>query len=137
DFPDNSSMQYNILLPMDMYAEEFAASGGNGNWKTMDEDLGNYYFRIYLQLQNGANAQKVAKKISQLYIDKRKGDEDAKNNFFTLQSLPTLHLITVDGNTNALQTVRIFLIVAILILCIACINYINLSTARSMLRSKE
>ncbi len=33
--------------------------------------------------------------------------------------------------------VRIFLIVAILILFIACINYVNLSTARSILRSKE
>src|SRR5262249_1376376 len=42
-----------------------------------------------------------------------------------------------NGNSSALQTVRIFLIVAILILCIACINYVNLSTARSMLRSKE
>jgi putative ABC transport system permease protein len=79
----------------------------------------------------------VSKKISALYLDKRKADIDAKNNFFTLQSLPSLHLIAPDNNSSALQTVRIFLIVAILILCIACINYVNLSTARSMLRSKE
>jgi putative ABC transport system permease protein len=137
DFPENSTMQYNMLLPMSLYAEQFAASGGNGDWKTMDEDLGNYYFRIYLQLRKDASPQTVSNKISRLYLDKRKTDIDAKNNFFTLQSLPTLHLIAVDGNSSALQTVRIFLIVAILILCIACINYVNLSTARSMLRSKE
>ena len=137
DFPENSSFHYNMLLPMTLYASEFASSGGNGDWKTMDEDLGNYYFHIFLHLKTGASAESVAKKISQLYLDKRKNDNDAKNNFFTLQSLQTLHLITVDGNTSALQTVRIFLAVAILILVIACINYVNLSTARSILRSKE
>jgi putative ABC transport system permease protein len=137
DFPENSTIQYNILLPMTLYAEQFAASGGNGDWKTMDEDLGNYYFHIYFQLRKDAIPETVSKKISTLYLDKRKADVDAKNNFFTLQSLPSLHLIAPDNNSSALQTVRIFLIVAILILCIACINYVNLSTARSMLRSKE
>ena len=137
DFPENSSMQYNMLLPMGLYAEQFAASGGNGDWKTMDEDLGNYSFRFYLQLGNGADPNMVAKKISKIYLDKRKADASVKGNFFSLQSLSSLHLIAADGNTGALQTVRIFLIVAILILCIACINYVNLSTARSMLRSKE
>ena len=137
DFPENSTVQYNMLLPMTLYAEQFAASGGNGDWKTMDEDLGNYYFHIYLQLRKDATPEAVSKKISTIYLDKRKADVDAKNNFFTLQSLPSLHLIAPDNNSSALQTVRIFLIVAILILCIACINYVNLSTARSMLRSKE
>jgi len=137
NFPENSSMQYNMLLPMTLYAEQFAASGGNGDWKTMDEDLGNYYFHIYLQLRKDASPEIVAKKVSRLYLDKRKGEIAVQNNFFTLQSLPTVHLIAQNGNNSALQTVRIFLIVAILILCIACINYVNLSTARSMLRSKE
>ena len=137
DFPENSTFHYNMLLPMSWYAREFASSGGNGDWKTMDEDLGNYYFHIYLHLKKGTSPATVAKKISKLYIDKRKNDNDAKNNFFTLQSLQTLHLVTADGNTSALQTVRIFLVVAILILVIACINYVNLSTARSILRSKE
>jgi putative ABC transport system permease protein len=137
DFPENSTFRYNMLLPMSWYAKDFASSGGNGDWKTMDEDLGNYYFHIYLHLKKGASPVAVAKKISQLYIDKRKNDNDAKNNFFTLQSLQSLHLITADGNTSALQTVRIFMVVAILILIIACINYVNLSTARSILRSKE
>jgi len=137
EFPENSTLQYNMLLPMGLYAEQFKASGGNGTWKTMDEDLGNYYFNTYIQIQNGTDAEKVAQKITQAYIDKRKGDPDVKNNFFALQSLKSLHLIAADGNTGALQTVRIFLVVAILILFIACINYVNLSTARSMLRSKE
>jgi putative ABC transport system permease protein len=135
DFPENSNIHFNMLFPMTLYAKMFAAWGGNGNWKTMDDDLGNYYYTIYLQLQKNASAEMVGKKITKLFHDKR-GDE-GKNNFFTLQSLTSTHLVAPDGNTGALQTVRIFLVVAILILSIACINYVNLSTARAMLRSKE
>jgi putative ABC transport system permease protein len=137
DFPENSSLGYNVLLSMTLYAEEFKASGGNGNWKTMDEDLGNYYFNTYLQIQKGASAEGIAKKLTKIYQDKRKDETTVKNNFFALQPLKTRHLIAADGNSSALQTVRIFFIVAILILFIACINYVNLSTARSMVRSKE
>ena len=137
DFPGNSSLSYNMLFPMSLYAKQFTASGGNGDWKTMDEDLGNFYFNTYLQIQKETPAEKVAQKITQMYRDKRKDDVTVKNDFFSLQPLKTLHLIAADGNSSTLQTVRIFLIVAILILFIACINYVNLSTARSMLRSKE
>ena len=77
----------------------------------------------------------VAEKISKIFRDKK--GETAKDNFFTLQSLKTLHLLTADGNTGALRMVQVFLVVAVLILLIACINYVNLSTARAMLRSKE
>ena len=73
EFPENSTLQYNMLLPMGLYAEQFEASGGNGTWKTMDEDLGNYYFNTYIQIQNGTDAGKVAQKITQAYIDKKKG----------------------------------------------------------------
>ena len=48
-----------------------------------------------------------------------------------------MHLYRADGTNAGIQTVRIFIVIAILILVIACINYVNLSTARSMLRSKE
>src|SRR4030095_5964854 len=74
DFPENSSLSYNILLSMSLYAEEFKASGGNGNWKTMDEDLGNYYFNTYLQIQKGASAEGIAKKLTKIYQDKRKNE---------------------------------------------------------------
>ncbi len=133
DFPPNSSIQFDMLFPLSFYANKIF--GGNGAWKTVDEDLGNYAYDIYLQLQNNASTVVVEKKVTRLFIDK-KGD-GAKDDFFTLQPLSSVHLITPDGNTSALQTVRIFLLIAILILLIACINYVNLSTARSMLRAKE
>jgi putative ABC transport system permease protein len=132
DFPENSRFQYTVLFPMSLFAKNF---GGNGAWKTIDEDLGNYQYNIFLQLQKTASTETVAKKISKIFVDKK--GEDSKDNFFTLQSLKSLHLVTADGNTSALRMTEVFLVVAVLILLIACINYVNLSTARSMLRSKE
>ncbi len=134
DFPGNSSIQYNMFLPMSLCAELFAASGGNGGWKTMDEDLGSFAFKTFVLLQTNADAGKTAHKLAEMYHAKK---GDSGQDLFSLQSLKTIHLIGADGNKNALQKVRIFLIVAILILFIACINYVNLSTARSMLRAKE
>ena len=46
-------------------------------------------------------------------------------------------LYNADLTDKGMGTVRIFIIIALLILVIACINYVNLSTARSMLRAKE
>lgn len=135
DFPGNSGIRYNMLFPLSLYGKKFTEWGGNGDWKTIDEDLGNYQYFTYVQLRQNTSPTVVSQKITKLFRD-RKGPE-AKDDFFALQPLRTIHLVTADGNENALQVVQIFLIVAILILCIACINYVNLSTARSVLRSKE
>jgi len=135
EFPENSSLHYNILLPWAFDAYYFAKSGGNGNWKTMDEDLGSYSYQIYLQLQKGVAAEIVEHKLVKLFSEKSGGP--VKSNQFKLQSLKSRHLVTKEGNTSALETVRVFTLIAILILLIACINYVNLSTARAIIRSKE
>ena len=110
DFPLNSSIQYNMLFPLSLYAKNF---GGNGAWKTVDEDLGDYMYYVYLQLQSNTSSDVVAQKLSKIFTDKK--GEDVKNNFFTLQSFSSLHLVAADGNSSALQTVKVFLIIAILI----------------------
>lgn len=138
DFPENSSIKYDMLLPMSLYAELFKQGGGNAAnaaWKTIDTDLGDFYFKTYIQLRKNVSPENVAQKLSHIYLTKK--GENPQGNAFLLQPLKTLHLTAADGSNSALQTVRIFLAVAILILLIACINYVNLSTARSMLRSKE
>jgi putative ABC transport system permease protein len=54
-----------------------------------------------------------------------------------LNPLAQLHLYNADGTEGGIKTVRIFFIVAIVILLIACINYVNLATARATKRAKE
>ncbi|GGH66590.1 putative ABC transport system permease protein [Filimonas zeae] len=136
DFPGNSVMQYNMIFPMTLYARNFTEAGGNGDWKTIDADLGGYNYDIYFQLRPQATPEAVAKKITSIFYQHKSG-EDADGSHFVLQPLTSLHLETPDGNKGAQQTARIFLLVAALILIIACINYVNLSTARSMQRAKE
>jgi putative ABC transport system permease protein len=131
DFPANSSIQDDILFPMSLYARDFR---GNLNWKTIDADLGNFAFETYLQLTPTANPTRIESDITRLYRDTK---HEPNGPSFTIQPLTSLHLVTATGDTGALRTVHIFLVIAILILFIAGINYVNLSTARSMLRSKE
>ncbi|HUB62626.1 MAG TPA: ABC transporter permease [Puia sp.] len=136
DLPENSSVHYDAIFPMDYAAKQFTARGGNGAWKTIDEDMGNYMYSIYLRLKDNASPATVAKGLTDSYWQHRPGD-NPNGGYFALQSLPSLHLVAMDGNSSALQLVRIFLLIAVLILAIACINYVNLTTARAMLRSRE
>ena len=134
NFPENSSIKYDAVFPMGFYNEQFIANGGNGDWKTIDEDLGDYAFTTYVKLQPGTSAVKTGEAFSAAYKKARNGDSQS---FFQLQNIADVHLITADGNDAALKMVQIFMLVVVLLLAIASINYVNLSTARSLIRAKE
>ncbi|WP_400262417.1 ABC transporter permease [Sphingobacterium sp. SG20118] len=134
DMPQHSSIKYDAIFPMGYLAKSFTENGGNGAWKTIDEDLGNYYFNTYLKLNPAADPEQAIAHINNAYIKARKGDTKTT---FKLGSLTDQHLIAPDGNKSALRMVQIFGIVALLLLFIGAINYVNLSTARAMDRAKE
>lgn len=134
DFPENSSLRYDAIFPMAFYAQQFTAWGGNGDWKTIDEDMGDFSFTTFVKLQSGANSVKTGQLFSSAYKKAKNGDSNAS---FQLQNLGDTHLISADGNTSSLRMVKIFMLVVILLLAIASINYVNLSTARSLIRAKE
>ncbi|WP_232064541.1 ABC transporter permease [Rhodocytophaga rosea] len=133
DMPGNSSLKYEVLLPMDVVKEEY---GGNGDWKTIDEDWGNYNFDTYFSLHQTAKATTVADKLTQIHRKNQPNEFTAKMNYL-MQPLPQLHLYKADGTDAGIQTVRIMGLVAIVIILIACINYVNLATARATKRAKE
>ncbi|MCR8556873.1 ABC transporter permease [Mucilaginibacter sp. BJC16-A38] len=133
DFPSNSSIKCNILFSMNVRKNQY---GKNDFWKSMDADWGDYYQDTYLQLQPGTSTKTVADKLTQIHIKNQEGTK-LSDGHYLLQPLTETHLYAPDGSSSAMQTVRVFAIVAVLILLIAAINYINLSTARAMLRSKE
>lgn len=134
DIPKNSEVQADVIFPMAYYGRQFTANGGNMNWKTIDEDLGDYSFATYVLLYPTANPKSIGNAFSAAYKKARNGDSQTS---FQLQNLGDIHLIGNDGDASALHMVEIMMLVAILILVIASINYVNLSTARSLIRVKE
>jgi len=133
DFPANSSVNSDMLFSMNLKRKQY---DGKGMWKTMDGDWGDYYTTTFLQIRPDASAKAIADKLTEIHMKNQPGIKPT-DGVFQLQALKDIHLYNPDGTSARIQIVKIFSIVAVLILLIACINYINLSTARSILRSKE
>ncbi|MGJ1235520.1 MULTISPECIES: ABC transporter permease [Sphingobacterium] len=139
DYPENSTFQFQVLLPISRFNEQaYIKNKTTYDNKTflssMDEDWSNFSFETYLQLRPDANLATVSKKLQAIH--ERNKPEDAPVPYVT-QALAKVHLYQMDGSDAGIDNVRVFIGVAIMILVIASINYINLSTARSLSRAKE
>lgn len=121
--PDNSSLDFDFIIPFEFIKELGAdlQSWGENNYFT------------YVQLQQGVPYQKMSKKISGRI---KKTDPQASSNLF-LHPFKRMHLHSLSGMGGNIRYVYIFTLVAIFILFIACINFMNLSTSRSVKRGKE
>lgn len=133
DIPSTSSIQADMFFPMNVRKKQY---DGKDMWKSMDEDWGDYYTETYLLVKPNASTTAIANKLTAIHQLLHKGIKPT-DGVYQLQSLADVHLYNPDGTSAGAQIVKIFTIVAVLILLIACINYVNLSTARSVLRSKE
>ncbi|MDE1191562.1 MAG: ABC transporter permease [Arachidicoccus sp.] len=133
DFPKNSSLQYDALFPMQSFINWVAKNYTNGNTRFLDEDFEQIQYKTFFLLNKNANAISAANTLQKEF---KKRNNDAPFSFH-LQNIATLHLTDTDGNTSRLRMVNVMLAVAFLLLAIAGINYINLSTARSLTRIKE
>ncbi len=129
DPPRNSSIQFDMLMPLAGYAQFLKEQRIDIN-----HDFDRYQYVTYLQLRPGASPAALPARLNKIHLRNMPGDIDAD---YLLLPLKKMHLYNADGSDAGAQTVAIFMIVALLILSIACINYVNLSTARAMLRSKE
>ena len=129
DFPKNSSIRYDMILPMSHHVSAMRAIQHD-----VVNDFSDYNYETYLQLKPGTSLKDLSAKLFKIHIQHRAEDTDAD---YLLLPISKMHLYNADLTNKGIETVRIFIIISILILIIACINYVNLSTARSMLRAKE
>jgi len=129
DFPKNSSLQYDMIMPIGLHFKTMLAQKND-----MSNNFSFFNYQTYLLFKPGADIKKLAKQITQVHLAHKPDDTDAD---YLLLPLSKMHLYNADLSDRGITTVRIFIVIAILTLTIACINYVNLSTARSMLRSKE
>ncbi|CAN5290347.1 ABC transporter permease [soil metagenome] len=132
NIPDNSTIRKKVFFPMSLRKRLF---GGNGDWKVMDDDWGNYSFGTYLKLSPGTDEQVIGAKLTDLQTVAR--GKNAAGSTYLLQPLTKLHLYEPDGKDTGMQQVRMLGFIALLLLSIGCINYINLTTARATRRARE
>src|SRR5690606_36884705 len=67
NIPQNSSLQFDAIIPMGYHAQKFTKNGGNGKWKTIDEDLGSYGFLTYIKTKNEGSPEAISKNITQAF----------------------------------------------------------------------
>lgn len=134
DIPANSHLQFEALMPMSAIAET------NNDLKESKWDNFNFYSFLLMKPSFDAGKESIAAFEKQMNTIYQKHESDVKVGF-NLQPLTRIHLHSrlqadVSGHGN-IQYVNIFSIVAIFILVVACINFMNLATARSARRAKE
>ncbi len=104
------------------------------------ETWGNNAFHTYLRLKPGADAGKIAAQ-SAAFFERHYQEGSGKFTGFSLTGLADIHLRSNRENEMAppgsAATVYAFGAIALFVLLIACINFMNLSTARSAQRGKE
>ncbi|WP_225309635.1 ABC transporter permease [Larkinella humicola] len=134
NFPKNTTFngELDLLLPISLWFKTIYAERKDG--RNQDNDFHEFNYITFFLLEPGISTADLATKLRNIHLRNKADDTDLT---YLLQALPDMHLYKSDGSDGGIETVRMFTIIALLILVIACINYVNLSTARSMLRSKE
>ena len=125
DFPDNVNFSFKLLIPF----EKLKDFGQNL------ESWGNNWCFTFALLNEGVDYVEFEKKVVTFLDEQKDNPEDSKNEVF-FNPLKRLHLYDIKGG-GKIEIVRIFGIIAIFILLIACFNYTNLATARAENRAKE
>lgn len=124
NIPFNSHIRFDFLVPL-KFMENYGFHLNNYNGTR---------FITYLLLNETSSVQELNKKIQQEY-DKTVPVHDMKFQHY-IEMLSRVHLYGYAYPPRIIF-VYVFIGLAVLILIIACINFINLSTARSLVRSKE
>ena len=131
DIPENSQIKGDMILSMTTITQKYP----------VDSQWGNYGASAYFLLKRGTNPKNLEKKFP-AFLEKRIGTQMKKSQMYATLFLEPFRDVylrsTRDGSkTGNINNVYIFSIIAVFILLIACINFINLTTARSAERARE
>jgi putative ABC transport system permease protein len=133
NFPVNSHLSFNLLF------SESSLTGADFE-KFASSDWSSGAFTSYLLLDDKADPHQLEAKIKKLVATNQTKDKGKSK--FILQPLKDIHFYSndIEGNSGMngnIAYIYVFSIVALFVLIIACINYMNLTTARFSSRAKE
>jgi len=144
DYPKNSHLIIDYLVSYETLRKALKEQGDKED--SANTAIGWYDFYVYIQLKPGTDLQAFQAKMPAFaakYVNKRKGAKGSQFSGNKLYIIPfcDIHLYSnynqeaeVNGSGSA---VNFMFLIGLIILGIAWINYINLSTARSVERAKE
>ncbi|UCE41706.1 MAG: ABC transporter permease [Candidatus Aminicenantes bacterium] len=125
--PDESDFQFDFFFSFQSYPLfNVDLAPLKANWSGKN-------YQIYILLQEGSSATNLEKKMTGFL----KVRTPLQTEVLGLQKLSAIHLFKPDGSDGAMRYVRIFSLIAAFILLIACVNFMNLATARFEGRAKE
>jgi len=125
--PANTDVGFAVFLPMNSlprFGQDLA--GWSGDWRARN-------FSTFIRLADGTSADAFAAKISEYLKTKNPG----RNEVLRLQPVSRIHLYRPDGTAAGMKDVRTLSTIAAFILLLACVNFINLATARAGKRARE
>lgn len=136
DVPEKSHMQFDILV-------SFATFSTLNKQFSYDDGWGNLNVRNYVLLKKGTDAKSFFSKARNLYMDYVKDNMKKFGMFMYVgfEPMKDVYLKSVRGNgmgpSGSIERVYIVSGIAAFVILLACINFINLSTARAAYRAKE
>lgn len=132
DPPTYTSFQYNAFIPIEALLTNKEQRENGENWDNTD-------YLTFIKLSPGTRTSDISTKITKIL---QKNSHDDKNTIAAgLVALKNMHfesnLQASEFEHGSMAAVYIFSILGFLLLLVACINYVNLTTAKASLRSKE
>ena len=130
DLPENSSFVADYLSPIKLIEI-------NGSYYKLDDQWDNFSYYTYLKINQHANEEVVNAKISSFLQDSEHFRDNPTKYTAWLNPISKVHLLSDPDQKGLLIIVYLYGSVAIFALLIACINFMNMTTAYSVARAKE
>lgn len=135
DPPQNSHLPFSMVIMIDSFHKDFVGGFDYDSWNVT---LG---FTDYVVLPEGTSELDFEKSLG-LFSEKYLSEESAQHTSYSLQPLREIHFDKKYAQSNSSYTIDVTYLfvlgaVGIFILLLACINFINLSTAVAIRKSKE
>lgn len=133
DVPIQSSLKFEYLMP-------FAYFEAHNEWvQNSRKSWGNHSFQMFVQLHAGASLDHANTSIKDIVKENNPKEDDSAELFLYPLSQLRLHSQFENGKPSGgmIEYVQLFSAIAAFILIIACINFMNLATARSESRARE